>query len=321
VARKAHEVIHGPIALPPGARLINKPQIHGRFHKADTMRFIEHINRLPIYFINAHSCICTEGHDCFGEIVSPTFTLTKDTYMINMGQPGDSVTDAVDRIVVDHVEDFRRFLYLHGPDDFAPSELVGKTHFSFFAGFQRATGPRTLYPNIAYTFNHTDADGKTVPRIENPYGVYDLSRHLHHSNNNSLISQDAARTNWTLEDIIQDVYRVSGRREGIFISGGCLTPCRHPQTPESYAAEKQTMRTAGVLMHAAEAAYKGSRPVVTAGELVALAMSRPPEPVSQDPVSTHYLRANNNELYVEGLPLSMPKLFKKEGGGTRRRRS
>lgn len=319
VARITHERSHGVRPLPPGARLVTNPVIHGRLNKTESLKFIELVNKLPIYFIKGHSCICVDGSDCFGERVPPTFNLTKDTYIINMGQPGDGVKPVTDRYVYQHVEDFRRLLYLHGPDDFAPSSEVGQGRFSLFAGFQRAVGPHD-YPNITYTFNDTDEAGRALPRSENPYGVYDLSRPLHPTNDNSLIPQDAARQNWTMHDIIQDVYRVTGRRQGIFISAGCLTTCKHDETDEAYESEKVSLRNAGMLTHTAESAYKGMKPVLTAGELITLGMSRPPEPVTPFAASTHVLKEENADLYVSGLANTMPEHFMKHGGAKTRRR-
>lgn len=319
LARHTHERSHGAQPLPPGARLVNKPVIHGKLNKPESLKFIEFVNRLPIYFIKGHSCICVDGSECFGETVPPTFTLTKDTYIINMGQPGDGVRHVVDSHVYEHVEDFRRLLYLHGPDDFAPSPEVGRSRFSLFAGFQRAVGPHVSYPNIAFTFNETDETGRVLPRNENPYGVYDLSQPLHPTNDNSLIPQDPARENWTLHDIIQDVYKVTGKRQGIFISGGCLSTCKHDETDEAYESEKTSLRNAGILTHAAEAIYKAVKPVLTARELITLGMSRPPEPVTAYAGAVHLMKEENRELYEEGLPNTMPEHFR-HSGGTRRKR-
>jgi len=331
VARLAHEHSHGPLALPPGVRIVNRPVTHGRLDRNASLRFIQHINSLPIYFINAHSCVPIAGYAVDGEILTTSLTLTKNTYMISMVQPGEGCSSNVDHLLEEHTEDFRRLLYLHGPDDFAPSREVGHTRFSLFAGFQRAVGPRTPYPNIAFTLNNVAEDGRVLPRNQNPYGVYDLSRAQSRTNEHSIIPQDAKRRNWTLHDIIQDVYRATGLHQGIFINGGCLTACSPTNTPiESYtreiiAATEDSMRAAGMMMQAAEAAYKTSNPVLTAGELVAVGMSRPAEPISQYPADRYYLTPANRELYAEGLTQKMPLRFATNypsvsGGGTRKRR-
>jgi hypothetical protein len=208
---------------------------------------------------------------------------------------------------------------------------VGLTKFSLFAGFQRAVGPHTPYPNIAFTLNNLDEGGKVLPPNQNPYGVYDLSRVQQRTNEHSIIPQDAARRNWTLHDIIQDVYRATGIHQGIFINGGCLTACSPSNTPtDSYtpeiiAATERSMRAAGMMMQTAEAVYKTSNPVLTAGELVALGMTRPAEPISQYPPDRYYLTPANRELYAKGLIQQMPLRFATNysgvsGGGTRKRR-
>jgi len=331
IARLAHEQSHGPMALPPGARMVHRPITHGRLDRDASLKFIQHIHSLPLYFINAHSCIPIDGYAVDGEILTPSLTLTKNTYMITMVQPGEGCSSNVDHLIDEHREDFRRLLYLHGPDDFAPSREVGLTRFSLFAGFQRAVGPRTPYPNIAFTLNNLAEDGKVLPPNQNPYGVFDLSRVQQRTNENSIIPQDAARRNWTLNDIIHDVYRATGIHQGIFINGGCLTACSPSNTPtDSYtpeiiAAIERSMRTAGMMMHTAEAVYKTSTPVLTAGELVALGMSRPAEPISQYPADRYYLTPANRELYAKGLTKQMPLRFATNyrgvsGGGTRKRR-
>ena len=318
LARKHHEASHGELPLPPGAKMISSPRIHGRLDPGKSLQFIKEINELPIYYISAHSCICAKKFRCFGEEIEPTFILDKNTYIISMAQPDDGVKIFADASVHKNIENFRMFLYLHGANDFAPSPEVGRTHHSFFSGFQRATGPHTHYPNIVYTFNEEDeTTGRVLPRYENPYGVYDLSRPLHPTNNNSIIPQDPARKNWTLEYIIKTVFEATGKNKGIFINAGCLTQCYDTDKANArYSAEKQkasreSITDAGNLMQTAETMYKANRPVLTAKDLIKLQMLRVREPI--DPLLTvvHYPAEENIEagLYEAN-----------KGGGTRKNR-
>jgi hypothetical protein len=318
VARKHHEVSHGELPLPPGAKMVNNPKVYGRLDPGKSLQFIKEINELPIYYISAHSCICPKKFRCFGEYIEPTFILNKNTYIISMSQPDDGVKIFADAAVHKNIENFRMFLYLHGVDDFAPSPEVGRTHYSFFSGFQRATGPHTPYPNIVYTFNEKDEmTGRVLPPYENPYGVYDLSKPLHPTNNNSIIPQDPARENWTLENIIDTVFKATGKNKGIFINGGCLTACYTMDKENArYSAEKQkasreSIADAGNLMQKAETLYKTDRPVLTAEDLIKLQMSRTREPTDPLSIAVHYVAEENEEagLYP-----------KKEGGGTRKKR-
>lgn len=313
VARKHHEASHGELPLPPGAKMVNNPKVYGRLDPGKSLQFIKEINGLPIYYITAHSCICPKKFPCFGEYIEPTFILNKNTYIISMAQPDEGVKIFSRASIYPNIENFRMFLYLHGVDDFAPSPEVGRTHHSFFSGFQRATGPHTPYPNVLYTFNEEDESGRLLPPYENPFGVYDLSRELYPTNNNSIIPQDPARKNWTLEYIIDTVFKATGKNKGIFITSGCLTPCydtdeAHPRySPEKQKASRESIADAGNLMHKAETMYKADRPVLTAKDLIKLQI-----PITREPIANltvvHQLAKENIK---EGLY---------EGGGTRKKR-
>lgn len=232
--------------------------------------FIKEVDILPVYLIAAHSCICSKGATCYGEKHPFSFNLPENTYIVNMVQPGDysCTSDSAIRINVDYI---RKFLYVHDTDDVVMSDVVGKSKFSFFSGLQRAVGP-SEHPNISYTFNENGPDGKLLPRDKNPYGVYNISRSLYSfmdlDNSTSIIPQDPSRKNWSLKQIINEVYETEGIPKGIFISTGCLTACNS-------AGSEASMREAGMIMATADAEYRTHRETLTAEELDKKLISRP----------------------------------------------
>jgi len=187
-----------------------------------------------------------------------------------MVQPGD-YSCVIDSNVHVNVNNIRKFLYVHDTDDVEMSDVVGKSKFSFFSGLQRAVGP-SEQPNILYTFNEEGPDGELLPRDKNPYGVYDISNEFSsrdYRNSMSIIPQDPTRKNWSLKQIITDVYKAEGKRKGVFISTGCLTPCN------SKIDSKASMREAGMLMAKAAAEYRSHRETLTAEELHKMTIARP----------------------------------------------
>lgn len=231
--------------------------------------FVKEVDKLPVYLIAAHSCICSKGATCYGEKHPFAFELPDNTYIVNMVQPGD-YSCVLDSIVHLNVNYIRKFLYVHDVDDVEMSDLVGKSNFSFFSGLQRAVGP-SEQPNILYTFNEKGPDGQFLTRDKNPYGVYDISDEFSsrdYKNSMSIIPQDPTRKNWSLKQIISDVYKATGKRKGVFISTGCLSPCKSADSGPS-------MREAGMIMAKADAEYRTHRETLTAEELDKKLIERP----------------------------------------------
>lgn len=186
-----------------------------------------------------------------------------------MVQAGDyaCIVDSTIHLYVNYI---RKFLYIHDIDDADIDDAVGKSDFSFFSGLQRAVGP-SEHPNILYTFNETGRDGVLLSRDENPYGVYDISdksSSTEYVNSMSIIPQDISRKNWSLKQIIQDVYKKTGKRKGVFISTGCLSSCNTRDSGPS-------IREAGMLMAKADAEYRTHRETLTAEELEKKLIKRP----------------------------------------------
>jgi hypothetical protein len=253
----------------PSVRYISKPVVSKTdWKKAEA--FVKEVHKLPVYLIAGHSCICNKGGMCDGERHPFAFNLPENTYIVNMVQPGD-YSCTIDSVIRINVDAIRKFLFVHDTDDIDMSDVVGKSRFSFFSGLQRAVGP-SKHPNISYTFNQNGLDGKLLPREQNPYGVYNISRSLYSfmdiNNSTSIIPQDPLRNNWSLKQIINQVYETEGIPKGIFISTGCLAACNSEGSETS-------MHEASMMMATANAEYRTHRETLTGEELDKKLISRP----------------------------------------------
>lgn len=265
VARTHHESSH---PLPSGVKVITHSTVSKtRFDLAK--KLIQTINRLPVYLISAHACICKKGATCFGERHPFTFEVPRNTFIVSIAQPGETVLGCVDPTINYHVNDIKQFLYLHSTSDIKVSSDIGKTQYQFFSGLQRASHP-SAYPNVLYTFNEFNEDGTILKRNRNPYGVYEITDLMQYSRTNitSIIPQDILRENWTLHDIINEVYAKTHRRNGIFISSGCLVGCF---TDEPLASLKE----AGEIAHIADNEYNTNNETLTAKELLSIGGTLP----------------------------------------------
>jgi len=238
----------------------------------DTMlRLINTIHALPIYLISAHSCISKQvkGQPTmaeYGAIQFPfAFTIPERTFIISFSEPGSATCSdrTTEEFIQTQSELIRQFLYLHGADEFEDHR-----EGSIFARATRATGGTLAnpieFPNINYTF---EPDTEGVSRDMNTYGVFDISNPANakepKTNLQSIIAQfdptlpadTTNKTDWPLGEIIQRVYQVTGRREGIFLNMGCHTACK--------GAEK-SLDIAANIMRYADIMYRNIIPIISA---------------------------------------------------------
>ena len=270
---RKHERIHEPNLLKQKGVRLAGPVTVSQMNIPAALAFVEEVNDLPIYLISAHSCICMEGHsdECFGKSVPFSFKLPENTYVLSFAQPGDKVVcSGTDTLLRSAVDDIRQYLYLHGTDDIRRGKGVGVSRFHMFAGVQRAVGP-SEYPNIYYTFNEYDGE-ELVAREKNPYGVYNISKKragkFSKNNTDSIIEQNAAHANWSLQDIIKEVYRKEGIKRAVFLNTGCLVGCFSDELLGS-------LDKAAEILYTANEEYKGLRETFTAAELAQHAVARP----------------------------------------------
>lgn len=238
--------------------------------------FQKEIEKIPIYFINAHACICDVKGPCHGDTPEPLFKIPDNAYLLTFGTATDfcGLTEYQMPILHGYVSNIRKYLLVHSASNVNLANNIGKSKFSFFADLKRATqsidGESILYPNMNYSFNNKVNDIFTTPD-KNPYGVYRLDvPELPNPINNtaSIIPQDPKRRNWFLSDILMEVYKKTGIHKGIFINGGCLSSC----TSEPVGKH---MDKAGQIMAYAHTIYPTLRETLTKEEAVALGRSLP----------------------------------------------
>ena len=222
---------------------------------------------LPIYLIDAHSCLAPIGVPCYRERPDVSFEIPENTYVISFAQANDVFRGStfIDRLIIKNRESFRKYLYLHDTNDMIEHPQVGDTHFSLFTGVTRATAP-SQYPNVAFTFNCSETTGE-----RNASGIYcidsvDEYQGLKTLNNTkSIIKEDPKRNNFMLKDIIEEVYQATGSRKGIFILTGCM-PVYHSSAVTN-KINNESVRFAGNLIHIANNYYRTLRPTWTKEEL------------------------------------------------------
>ena len=234
------------------------------------LRVINTIHALPIYLISAHSCISKQvkGQPTmaeYGGFQFPfAFTVPEKTFIVSFSEPGSATCSdrGTEQFIQTQSELIRQFLYLHGPDEFE-DHMQG----SIFSRATRATAGTLAdpieFPNINYTF---EPDTQGASRDQNTYGVFDISNPADSkeikTNLQSIIPQfdpslpadDTNKTDWPLGHIIQRVYQLTRKREGIFLNMGCHTACK--------GAEK-SLDIATNLMRRADVMYRSIIPVVS----------------------------------------------------------
>jgi hypothetical protein len=230
--------------------------------------FHKELEEIPIYFINAHSCICLLEGVCMGEKVPSFFEIPADTYLLTQGEAGDysCLTELALDILISASEDIRDFLTVHSASDMR--DLMNGKQFSLFGQMQRAAqnsekGEKLMYPNINYSFN---PDKGTLLK-DNKYGVYRIDgpyaglSSATVNNKMSILKHNTKRDNWFLSDIIREVYEATGIYKGIFLNGGCLSSCSS-KAPSGAHIEKAAMTMAH-----ANAMYPTVRETLTAEEM------------------------------------------------------
>ena len=251
----------------------NIPVSVSKTNIAKAKKFQETIDKLPIYFLNAHACICDLTGPCHGNDINPFFSIPNDTYLLTFGTPPDfsCLTENAIPLLQGNLQSIRKFLGTHSAANVTMAPEIGKSVFSMFSDLKRATqsidGEQIMYPNINYSFNDKEAKSPE----ENKYGVYrlDVPEHIEKVNNTmSLISQNPEQRNWFLADIIQEVYKKTGIKKGIFINGGCLSSCTQVQSGPH-------MDKAGELMNYAHTIYPTLRETLTADEMKLIGTTAP----------------------------------------------
>ena len=237
------------------------------------------LEKIPMFLVSAHSCICTKGRPCMGEEKPFAFQLPENTYVISLAQAGEFACPN-EKAYWEERNELRKYLSMHSESDFNYDPLVGKDSFSLFSGIRRAVGGKInnsehiLYPNINFTINEYK-NGALVSRDENPYGIYDMEKipaTFNLKNKNSVLPQNKSRNNWFLEDIINEVYRKLRIRSAIFVLGGCLSTCKNikKNTPASVRKEvEDSIIATGQLMDIANAYYPTLRETYMKSELSA----------------------------------------------------
>jgi len=256
-------------------KFMNKPANVSGFNKRASQRFIAEMSSLPVYVIRAHSCVETPA-SAKKRKIAQTIEIPADTYIVTFGSPGDYMCTSNNRLIniKARLADIRKYMYLHSQSDVKP-HISKKPMMSIFSDMKRAAQYRTgseriMYPNISYTMNNIDPERMTRSAVQdNDYGVYRIDDvpifqiQEFTNKDNSLVSQNINRDDWSLDQIIEEVYQKTGIRKGIFISLGCLSACG-----DSSGAPNALMDMAS-LYEEANALYNTVRPTMTKGEVLA----------------------------------------------------
>jgi len=251
-----------------------EPIVEKRRREAPFETAHQNLKDVPIYLIIAHSCLVPIGAPCYRERPPISFEIPQNTYVLSFAQSNDVFcgTKNTDKLIIKNRESIRKYLLLHDTDDLTDHPKVGDTHFSLFTGLMRAASSAlspTTYPNIAYTLNNPDL----LMGEQNSFGVYCIDEHNELkllNNTKSIVKEDPSRNNFMLEDIIEEVYRTTKVRKGIFISTGCL-----PVYPSSSVTKKiayESARFAGNLIHIANNYYRTICPTWTRQEMEAMGL-------------------------------------------------
>jgi hypothetical protein len=256
-------------------KVMNKPASVSGFDRAASRRFIAEMARLPVYVIRAHSCIESPA-TAKKRNVPQTIEIPADTYIVTFGSPGDYMCTSNNRLIniKARLADIRKYMYLHSQSDVIPHKST-KPMMSIFSDMKRAAQTREegaekiMYPNISYTMNNIDPERMTrTAAQENEYGVYRIDNvpifqiQDFTNKDNSLVSQSLYRDDWSLSQIIEEVYEKTGMRKGIFISLGCLSACG-----DSSGAPDFLMDMA-YLYEEANLLYNTVRPTMTKGDVL-----------------------------------------------------
>ena len=229
------------------------------------MNHIRDVMTTPVYVINAHSCILNP-HYAKKNDIQLYFKIPKHTTIVSFGSPGDFVCSDNEtvRVLHERLDDIRKFMYVHSDSDVldVPNQRKRKCDRSLFGSMKRAADG-TLYPNISFDLNNIDKDRPTR-REYNQYGIYRLDtltdvKGL--NNTDSLVAHDLSRENFTLEDLIQEVYEKTGLHKGIFISLGCLSPYQGKATTKFIEKAEHIYETANIL-------YNTVKPTMTKEEII-----------------------------------------------------
>jgi hypothetical protein len=275
-------------------KFMNKSQKAANAVNIDaTKELIHDVMNIPVYAIYAHSCIMGPEH-AKSTGAMDYFELPKDTYMISFGTPGDYLCTGLDNLAFmrEHLDELRRYLYVHDTGDVLPADpFVWEKHIdpkdkkpfywnsthhlsvlkiprktsSLFSDIKRAAA--TVYPNISYSLINTDKK-QPIRTKYNEYGVYRIDNlpqtgnaieHL--TNKDSLVHQDLEREDYNLSDIIEEVYKKTGIKKGIFINLGCLSACgTNPAAKFLYEA--------GKVYEQADVVYNTLKPTLTKEEIL-----------------------------------------------------
>lgn len=230
--------------------------------------FQKELEDIPIYFINAHSCLCLLEGACMGEKADPFFEIPPDTYLLTQGEAGDysCLTERVIDYLVSNSEDIRGFLTVHSASDMR--NLGENREYTLFGQMMRAAqnrekGEKLVYPNINYGFNPDKGEKAT----DNKYGVYRIDitdgslTRFTINNSLSVVKANPKRKNWFLKDVIEEVYANTGIRKGIFINAGCLSSCSS-KVPSGPHIDKAAM-----VMAYANTMYPSVRETLTSEEM------------------------------------------------------
>jgi hypothetical protein len=157
------------------------------------------------------------------------------------------VQSGLEDTIIKNSDTLRKYFLLHDTGDLIDNPQVGTTDFSLFAGITRATSPYTtkheptLYPNVAFSFNEKEKGENNFAGVYAIDGIKEFHGLSTLNNTKSIIKENPARRNFFLKDIIQEVYKETGKSKGIFILTGCLAICGSPHVKqkESEAAAKK----------------------------------------------------------------------------------
>lgn len=189
-------------------RHIEKPQeklIKDNPYEA-VLSFRRQLDTVPVYAIVCHSAICNSYKDCDSTRTGePFFDMPDRTFLFNLTSGGEFCTPSSGFYDSLNAISIRNYIIAENMQD----SVRTYANPLLSTAMRAASGQR--YPNLNCTFVEDEG-------VHDELGIYEIG--------GEKIVLDKSRT-WFLDEIILEVYRISGKPEGIFIFSGCSNNYEH----------------------------------------------------------------------------------------------
>ena len=170
------------------------------------LTFRRQLDTVPVYAIVCHSAICNSYKDCDSTRTGePFFDMPDRTFLFNLTSGGEFCTPSSGFYDSLNAVSIRNYVIAENMQD----SVRTYANPLLSTAMRAASGQR--YPNLNCTFVEDEG-------VRDELGIYEIG--------GEKIVLDKSRT-WFLDEIILEVYRISGKPEGIFIFSGCSNNYEH----------------------------------------------------------------------------------------------